>query len=176
MENTLLNKERMLQALTALDGKLDDPSTLIIGGGGAMVLAYNFPLSTHDIDAVPKNMDIEYIDRLVKEIAKEQGLPGDWLNPYYSTFTYCLPKDYLNRVVEVFKGKKLLALALGKEEMLLMKCFAHRAKDIPHAKYLIKIGADPVFVEKQIEVLQAAGIGEADRALEFLDDILDGVS
>lgn len=172
----VLSREIMLQALKRLDEIVDQDVTLIVGGGGAMVLAHQFPLATTDLDAVPKGMEFSVIDSYVKQIAKEQGLPGDWLNPYYSTFAHTLPSDYGKRLIEVFKGQHLTVEALGKEDLLIMKCFAHRAKDIGHAKALLKSGASSTFVGDHIELLKKKKFKGCEEALEFLDDLLEAES
>lgn len=163
----------MRKALQRLDEILERELTLIIGGGGAMILAHHFPLSTTDIDAVPKGMDLAALDQYVKRVAEDLALPGDWLNPYFSTFAHTLPSDYGARLIEVFGGRHLTALALSKEEMLIMKCFAHRQKDVAHAKALIKAGADVARVEKHIQSLQKKRIPGAAEALDFLDDVME---
>jgi hypothetical protein len=163
----------MRQALEKLDEILEIPLTLIVGGGGAMILAYHFPLSTLDIDAVPKGMDVAELDKYVKQVAAILSLPPDWLNPYFVTFSHTLPADYGSRLVEVFCGKKLTALALSKEEMLIMKCFAHRQKDVAHAKALIKAHANIKQVERHIESLVTKRIPGAEAALDFLDDVTE---
>ncbi|MEK6706494.1 MAG: DUF6036 family nucleotidyltransferase [Bdellovibrionota bacterium] len=167
----------MIKALERLDQLLVERRladlTLIIGGGCAMILAHGFTLGTSDIDAIPRGLTVSELDPMIKEISREQKLSSDWLNPYFSTFAHTLPEDYGQRLVEVFKGAKLKALALGKEEMLIMKCFAHRQKDVPHAKTLIIGGADVKKVEAHIEMLQKKKIPGASHALDFLDDIQD---
>ncbi len=168
-----LVKESMLKALERLNQLLDQPVTLIVGGGSAMILAHDFKLGTSDIDALPKGIELGMIDPLIKQIAKEQNLAPDWLNPYYSTFAYTLPSDYGDRLICVFQGTNLKALALGKEEMLIMKCFAHRQKDVTHAKALIKGGANIAQVETHLEHLRKKRIPGAENALDFLDDIRD---
>ena len=57
--------------------------------------------------------------------------------------------------------------------MLIMKCFAHRQKDVGHAKALIKGGADVDAVETQIEALAKKGIPGTTAAMDFLQDILE---
>lgn len=165
----------MNSALTALDSKLEGASTvqLVIGGGGAMVLAHGFPLATSDIDGIPKGITFEKLDPLVKEIAREQDLPPDWLNPYFSSFSHTLPPDYGSRLIQVFRGERLEVLALGKEEMLIMKCFAHRKKDVGHSRALVRGGADLDFVATQIEALLAKGILGAQAARDFFEEILE---
>lgn len=136
-----------------------------------MILAHGFPLGTTDIDAVPKGMDIATLDVWVKQIASELQLPKDWLNPYFSTFSFTLPSDYSKRLVEVFAGVRLRVQALGREEMLIMKCFAHRQKDVGHAKALIRSGVDCKKVENHLIELETKGIPGATLALDFLEDI-----
>lgn len=169
-----LSRDIMLKAFGCLNKMLEAPLTLIVGGGGAMILAHAYPLATAGIDAVPKGMDLAETDKVIKKVAKDLNLPGDWLNPYFSTFSHVLPQDYGSRLVNVFSEKKLTALALGKEDLLVMKCFAHRAKDILHAKALIKSGVDTSFVEEHIIGLQETKVPGSDEALDFLDELLDG--
>ena len=176
-----LTADLMKSALTSLDILLnqekDNPAdvTLIIGGGGAMLLAHHFTLATSDIDAVPRGIEMSQLDPFIKRVAMELGLAPDWLNPYFATFSHTLPSDYGTRLIPVFQGKRIKALALGKEEMLIMKCFAHRQKDVGHAKALIKAGADHAKVGDHIESLLKKKIPGAQQALDFLDDVLDQV-
>jgi Nucleotidyltransferase of unknown function (DUF6036) len=171
-----LTKEMMLNALQHLDQKLDRPVTLIIGGGGAMLLAHQFPLVTTDLDGIPaQGVNIGEIDSLVKQVAIELKIPPDWLNPYYSTFTHVLPSDYGSRLQSVCSLAHLTVLALSKDDLLIMKCFAGRLKDRIHAKALIEGGARVEFVEKHLEELKKRNIPKATQALDFLDEILSAI-
>ncbi len=172
-QNNLLTADRMRQALQRLSELLDRPVTLILGGGGAMILAHHFPLSTLDLDAVPKGIELHELDQWVKQVAREQNLASDWLNPYFGIFVHTLPQDYAQRLIQVFAQGNLTVQALGKEEMLIMKCFAHRQKDVGHARALIRKGANAEFVEKQIQSLLKKKIPQAQEALDFLYDVLD---
>ena len=138
-----------------------------------MVLAHQHPLATHDLDVIPKGMEIGDLDVLVKKVAEDLNIQGDWLNPYYSTFAHTLSSDYEKRLIEVFKRENLIVRALGKEEMLLMKCFAGRQKDISHAKHLIRQKTDVRAVERRIEELKKKGIPGCEKAMDFLDDVLE---
>ncbi len=171
-KTTLLSQD-MRTALSSLDQLLKTEVSLIIGGGGAMLLAHGFPLATTDIDAVPKGISFEDLKPLVEQIAREQGLPVDWLNPWFSGFTHVLPADFRARTIQVLKGKRLLAEALGREDLLLMKCFAHREKDVAHSRALLKAGTDVLFVQSAIEKLAAKKIPGTVAALDFLDRIID---
>lgn len=168
-----LTAVQMKQALKMLDSLLSRSVTLIVGGGGAMILGHKFPLATSDIDAIPKGMEFSELEVLVKKVAKELGIAPDWLNPWFGSFAYILPSDYETRLLPVFDGKHLKALALGADDLLVMKCFAHRQKDVGHAKALIKSGANVENVRVHIESLLKKKIPKANEALDFLDDIED---
>ncbi len=168
-----LSSQLMIKALERLDELIKAPVSLIVGGGGAMILAHHFPLATSDIDAVPRGMDLSEIDDAIKQVAQELNIPKDWLNPYFSTFTHTLPLSYGDRLVRVFAGARLTADALSVDDLLIMKCFAHRQKDVAHARALIKAGANVTFVGDHIESLLEKRIPGAEAALDFLDDVSD---
>ncbi len=167
-----LTADLMLQALTALDRRLDRSVRLIVGGGGAMLLAHHFALSTADIDAVPASgMTILELEPLIQEVARELSLAPDWLNPYYSTFAHVLPSDYGSRLVGIGSFLHLKVDALSKDDLLIMKCFAARQKDVVHARVLVRQGARTDFARAHIGTLDKKRIPGAPRALRFLEDI-----
>lgn len=138
-----------------------------------MILAHGFPLATTDIDGIPTGMSVMELDPLIKEVAQELKIPPDWLNPYFSTFTHVLPKNYGNRLKSVFSFKNLKVLALSVEDLLIMKCFAGRQKDVLHIKALLKKPVDIKVVEDQLDELMKLKIPGAKEAADFLDDIMD---
>lgn len=167
-----LTAQQMLQALKALDHYLSRPVQLIVGGGGAMILAHHLSLATSDIDAIPSaGVTSDELDPLVKRVAEDMSIPPDWLNPYYATFTHVLPSDYGSRLEQVGIWKNLEVLALSAEDLLIMKCFAGRLKDRAHARALIRKGARINFVESHLEALKKKNIPKADAALDFLDEV-----
>lgn len=173
MAEKTLTSELMLKALKELDQILVQPLTLILGGGGAMILAHGYPFATTDIDALPKEIEFHELSQYVEKVAISLNLPGDWLNPHFSSFTYVLPASFQQRLIEVFRGPSLNVQALGKEDMLIMKCFAHRQKDLSHARALIKLKADTELVENHLAYLLDKGVPGADKALEFFDEVID---
>jgi hypothetical protein len=164
---------KMREALAALDQLLTARVTLIVGGGGAMLLAHGFPLATSDIDAVPQGLTSEELTPFIEKVAMDLKLPSDWLNPWYQSFTYVLPTNYFERLINVFSGKFLTAKALGKEDLLLMKCFAHRQKDVAHARALVRENPDLDLVYARIDELKKRKIPDAAKAEDFLNEILD---
>ena len=162
----------MLRALQCLDNELDRPVRLIVGGGGAMLLAHQFSLTTSDIDAVPTaGLSLSELGPFIKKVASELSISVDWLNPFYSTFAHVLPKDYGDRLVRVFQSKNLTVDALSKDDLLIMKCFAARQKDVVHARALVRKGARTNFVRDHIRALSQRKIPGSNRAEKFLGEI-----
>ena len=158
-------------AFHELDLVLKSPLTLVLGGGTAMALGYRIPVRTTDADAYPQGASLETIDPLVKRVAAKLGLSKDWLNPHYATFAHVLPSDYGSRLKDVFVGDRLRVRALGAEDLLIMKAFAGRAKDVGHARALLKRKPDLGLVERRLQELADRRVPGAREALDFFDDI-----
>jgi hypothetical protein len=159
------------RAFAALDGLLERPVALVVGGGTAMMLAHGLPVRTTDVDAYPTVGHLDEIAPLVREVARAQGLAPDWINPHFETFAHVLPADYGTRLQEVFAGARLRVLALGAEDLLVMKCFAGREKDVGHARALLRRVRDLGLVERRISALVERGVAGAADAADFLDDL-----
>lgn len=164
----------MMSAFRALDGKVEAPLTLLIGGGAAMLLAHGVPLSTHDVDGLPLDSALSpaAVEALAREVAAERGLSPHWYNDYFNTFTWALPPDFRGRLVTVFQGRRLTVKALGAVDLLIMKCMAGREKDIGHARVLLRRGADWRAAERRLEELSQQGHPAALQALRFLEDLV----
>lgn len=173
MTAKLITKTSATKAFQALEKHLDFKVHFILGGGTAMIMAHQFPLATTDIDALPTNVDQVRLSSAIEKVSIELSLPGDWLNPYFSSFSHVLPQDFRDRLVRVYDGSLVSVDSLGAEDMLIMKCFAHRAKDIGHAQALIKLGANLEIVEQQILSLQKKNVKHSQEALDFLDELLE---
>ena len=173
MKKMLNNKKSILTALKKLNQLAPRPFEMIIGGGSAMICSYGSPLSTVDIDAVLNPISISDIKPAVQKIAKDLNLPADWLNTWYSSFTHNLPQNFKTRLNLIFKDKKITAYTLGAEDLLILKCCAHRTKDIGHARILIRKKANPFFVRQHLEQLLEKKLLQNNKAIEFLDDILE---
>jgi hypothetical protein len=80
-----LTKDLMLSTLSTLNQKLEHSHpdlkiSLVLGGGGAMILAHGFPRGTTDIDAIPRGVDPEVLAPLVRAMSVEFNLPANWTN------------------------------------------------------------------------------------------------
>jgi hypothetical protein len=169
-----LTADGLRRAFEALDARLARPVTLVVGGGTAMLLAHGLPVRTTDVDAYPASGRLDELLPDVRAVARELGLAPDWVNPHYETFAHVLPRDYASRLVEVFAGRRLGVVALGAEDLLVMKCFAGREKDVGHARALLGKVRELEVVERRIEELMDRGVAGARDAADFLDDLREG--
>lgn len=173
-QHRALDAKLLPEALAALDRLLPESLHLIIGGGAAMVLGYKHPLATQDVDAfAAKGSSVSNLDAQLKKVAKQLNIEPDWLNTHFVTFTHVLPQDYGTRLRTVFQGKQLLASVLGPEDLLVMKCFAARDKDRPHALRLIREAGDLSIVDRQLALLIEKRIPGAEQAADYFDDLRD---
>ena len=169
-----LGSEKIQQALGELDAICSTKFKLIVGGGGALVSAYKFPLMTEDLDAVAVGIEILELGPLVEQVAKKLNLQPDWLNPYFASFMHVLPPDYSNRLRLIFTGNNIQAHALGPEDLFVMKCFAGRDKDIPHARALLKQkNFDLNLVADHLFALKEKRIPGSIQALEFYEELVE---
>lgn len=165
----------MRRALEDLDQRIDAGAHLVIGGGAAMVLAYDHPLATQDVDAFAgrTGLGVPELARVGRQTALALGIAPDWLNAHFETFTHVLPADFGSRLRRIYEGTHLTVDALGPEDLLVMKCFAGRDKDLPHARKLIRIADDLGVVDRHLSELGARRIPGAERAADFFDDLRD---
>ena len=169
----LLNKTVLKKVFSSLDHKLKTQLRLVVGGAGALILAYKYGLGTRDIDAIPvkSTLSMAEIERYAREIAMEFSLDYDWLNPYFQSFMHVLPRSYGERFIQVYKGKHLEVFALGPEDLLILKCFAHREKDIGHARLLMRVCKNLDFVDHHLQKMLEEKIPNAEKACDFFDAI-----
>ena len=142
-----------------------------------MTLAYEHPLATQDVDAfaIRTGVPLASIAERARSVADALHIGFDWLNSHFETFAHVLPRDYATRLVPVFRGRHLQVDALGPEDLLVMKCFAGRDKDRPHARKLLRLARNPEIVDARIAELIDKRIPGAEAAADTFDDLRDEV-
>jgi hypothetical protein len=175
MAHQPLNADRMRAVFSALDARIAQHTRLVVGGGAAMALAYGHPLATQDVDAFPAKggLSLAELDAAAKAIAVEFDIEPDWLNSHFYTFTTVLPDDYATRLRSIYRGEHLHVDALGPEDLLVMKCFAGRDKDRPHARRLLRVASDLDLVDRHMSHLVERGHPGAEAAADYFDDLRD---
>jgi hypothetical protein len=134
-DNRKMDKDQMISALSRLNEKLrstDETGEIILFGGAVMCLVFGSRGYTRDIDAVfePKGSIYAY----AREVAKEEGLPLNWLNDGVKGWLYVEPETDL-----VMQLSNLRVMAAKPEYILSMKCYAARldTDDLNDAKVLV---------------------------------------
>ncbi len=175
MLRELLTADKMRESFAQLDRGLTASVHLVVGGGAAMALAFDYPLATEDVDAFTARGSVRLsdLDSIAKQVAKKLGTAPDWLNSHFETFTGVLPNDYAIRLRDVYRGAHLQVDALGPEDLLIMKCFAGRDKDLPHARRLVRIANDLEIVDAHLSHLCSRRYPGAEDAADFFDDLRD---
>ena len=116
-----------LQALGEIARRAGRTVDIAVYGGAAIVLVWNFRVSTRDVDAVVMDArDSEFLRDAVAEVAEAKGLPPDWMNDAVKGFIHerqdleALPlfSDAANCGIRVYVPSA--------EYMLAMKCMAMR--------------------------------------------------
>ena len=165
----------MISAFKRLDFHLNTPTRLIIGGGAALIAAYDIPITTQDVDGIPDktSLDLAEFKKEIRAVGRELGISQDWLNDYFGTFLFVLPSNYGDRLVPIYEGRYLTVCALGKEDIILMKCFAGREKDIPHIRALLRKKANIKIIETRLDELVVKNVPNSQKASDFFGDICE---
>ena len=125
MPDKRLTREQIVEALTALTHRLADKdirAQLYIVGGAAMTLEYEARDSTRDIDARYHPKDV--INVIAVQVAKEYGLPEDWLNDKAAMFISPIVDDE-NPILFSSTGAVMVHIASARV-LLAMKIRASR--------------------------------------------------
>ena len=162
-----MNKNAILTALSALGQRANAAGIKLdvsIYGGAAFLLAYNSREATKDIDAIlrPKREG----QKLVLRVARELGLPEDWLNSNVSHFLSPL-KESKRALAEIEDETGLIIHVPTARYLLAMKALACRR---PIAGYRGDID-DLQFLIQKMGILSVEEIQDALNEF-YPDDIL----
>jgi len=124
--------------LAELDKSLPEPVQLHCMGGFVLIVCYQIPRPTGDIDcvAVVPQYQLETLQRLA---GKDSPL-HEKLGIYFQRFPALLPDQYETRLVELFPGRfrKLRLFALDPYDLILSKLQRNSPKDRADVEYLAK--------------------------------------
>tara|TARA_B100001248_G_scaffold262354_1_gene257724 strand:- start:5068 stop:5574 length:507 start_codon:yes stop_codon:yes gene_type:complete len=142
----VLEQKQIKKLFYKLNAKLkanNEKGEIGIVGGAVMCLVYNARASTKDVDAIFEPAKI--IRDLAVEIAKEEGLPEDWLNDGAKSFI----QPYFQRE-QVLDLSHLRVWAPDARYMLAMKCIS--------ARFDTSDKDDVIFLLKNLELKKAEDV------------------
>ncbi len=109
---------------------------IYVAGSAPLVLAHRRSRTTLDVDALaidPRGPVLE----AVREVAREQGLPDDWLNDQIR-FVPILPPRRDARAEVLFDSESLVVTGASPAHILAMKVRAARKRDLEDIKLLAR--------------------------------------
>lgn len=174
MPDQRLSKEQLLEALGALTQTLverDITARLYIVGGAAMALEYGTRDATRDIDAQYYPKDV--VAEVALEVAREYGLPDDWLNDKAAMFISPVIDDE-NPTVFFSAGTVTVHIASARV-LLALKIRASRPnRDTSDIEFLCKF-LELSSVDQAVEVFESYYPEDPlpERAMPILRSILD---
>lgn len=110
---------------------------IYVVGGAAMTLAFERGRTTRDVDAYIRNQGAEHagVMEAVRRVAREQGLPENWLNELATMF---MPLGEDSRAQVLFDSPHLVVTGASAEHMLAMKMQAGREADLDDIDTLLE--------------------------------------
>lgn len=168
-----MNRDEILEALTALGAKLDRRGVqgeMYVVGGAAIALAYDSRRSTRDIDAIfePKAAIYE----AAEEVARDRDLAPAWLNDAV--------KGYLAgddpEAAPVLEVAGLRCLAASPRMLLALKVLAHRVGEDEDDVLLLAREAGLVSAAQVLGVAEAVFGDRLDVAARFFVEELFGAT
>jgi hypothetical protein len=93
-----------------------------------------------------------------------------WLNGSIQSYTYILPKDYKDRLVSLPPFGRVRARLLGRRDVILMKVYAMRARDVEDLRAIRPTVEELAFVREQIPSLGEKEPEKARDMVAFLDE------
>lgn len=110
---------------------------------------------------------------LIRNVAESEGLPAGWLNGSIQSYTHVLPKDYKNRLVSLPPFSRLHVRLLGRRDVILMKVYAMRARDVQDLQAIGPTADELAFVRAQFPRIGAKEPAQARDMDAFLDEWSD---
>lgn len=138
MSNEPLSRDQILEALSELADRLSSrgqQARIYIVGGAAIVLSFNSRDLTRDVDAQYTPRDV--VEDVAQDVARQHGLPSDWLNAHAAGFISPVVDDQKS---EVIIENDLVEVRIASAEVLLaMKIRSSRPRlDVGDIKTLLK--------------------------------------
>jgi hypothetical protein len=164
-----LTKQDFVQALQALGHRVRGRTEVILGGAGALVLTGQLDRVTDDGDVLQSHPDLGQLQEDIRAVAEMLDLPSGWLNGSIQSYVDVLPPDYKSRLTSLPAWGKLQVAVIHRKDVIVMKLFAGRPRDITDVITLTPTPDELAFVRTQLpRLVHIDGI----RA-QYLTELLD---
>lgn len=165
-----MSREALWRALATLGRHAREPVSLVLGGSAALILSKELRRPTDDGDVVASEPEIGNLQELIRNVADREGLPPGWLSGSIQSYTHVLPKDYERRLVSLPSFGHLRVRLLGRPDVILMKVYGMRARDVEDLRAIRPTTEELVFVRAQLPRITAKEPEKAQEMSAFLDE------
>lgn len=160
----------LLAALRRLGAELRDPATLTLGGSAALLLIGALDRGTNDGDVVESTPAFPALLDAIRRVEAVEQTPPGWLNTSVQSFTHVLPPDYRDRLVRLGRMGRLDVSLLGRADVVLMKVYAGRTRDLEDLVAVRATEAELAHAERRIPAIEAK---EPEKAAEMRETLAD---
>ena len=165
-----MTRQTLWTALEALGKRATERVLLVLGGSAALILGDTLRRPTDDGDVVASEPGFDQLQRLIRDVADAEHLPPGWLNESIQSYTYILPPDYTMRLVTLPPFGRLHVSLLSRRDVLLMKVYAMRPRDIEDIRALAPTTDELAFVAAQVTRIAMQEPEKAQDMRDFLDE------
>ncbi len=103
-----------------------------------MILHFGAPRATRDVDMLLLRGDPAEVRGAIRDVAREEHLPENWMSDAAKAFADVLPPDFYHRLTPLDLSLEHLRLyALGRPDQVAMKAIALREQDLEDLELLL---------------------------------------
>jgi hypothetical protein len=170
--NESLGESSLRHALEVLGRRLFQPTALVLGGAGALILTGELSRTTADCDVLFANPDMGQLQRDIAAVAEQLNLGGGWLNGSIQTYLDIVPPDFRSRLRSLPVQGRLSIAVLHRQDILVMKLFAGRPSDLQDITTLSPTSQELSFARSElprlarIDARRATDMGSTIAAFE----------
>ena len=170
MASQAMTQAALLTALRRLGAELRDHATLTLGGSAALLLTGALDRLTNDGDVVESTPEFPALLDAVRRVEVVEQAPPGWLNTSVQSYVHVLPPDYRTRLVPLGRMGRLEVSLLGRPDVVLMKVYASRPRDLSD---LLAVGVTDAELAHAERRVSAIGEKEPDKAARMRDTLAD---
>jgi len=164
-----LDRRRLNDAFAALGKRVHQPTRVLIGGAGALILGGELNRATMDCDVLLSHPDMGQLQGYIRTVAERCGLPSGWLNGSAQTYAEILPPDYESRLHSLPPFGRLQVMVLHRQDVLVMKLYAGRPRDLADITALAPTDREIQFAHGQLARLRRIDVARTERMRVVLD-------
>jgi len=165
-----MTRQTLWTALEALGRRAPYPVSLVLGGSAALILRDALRRPTDDGDVVSSEPGLDQLQPLIRDVANTEQLPAGWLNGSIQSYTYILAPDYTERLVELPPFDRLRVSLLSRQDIVLMKVYGMRPRDVADLQSLAPSFDDLQFVSRNVARIALKEPQKAREMRAFLDE------